>query len=1013
MPVRVLLVDPVVKSRGGMAKALREADCDVSPCDSLAEVEASLAKNLHAADAVVLKVEDGFEHDRGRMAKVTMPYQAVIPVVGFSHGPVDAGTRSRVLTSGVFEIIHGKGRARVSVEQRTARAVVRLSGTAAIIRATIESEAWARRRANAPADVGFCIIDNDFRVWYSDAVHRDLVGGPAAIGLRCWKAFHHCQAQRQPCIDCAVSCSLSTGKAASARHILCWTGKGLRYFETSARPIQYENAIVAAVEEARDVTGTPEIESLPEEKCFRMILSAIASRGYRQARIYYATPDGTVLTGAAAAGFPKGRKFEGLTLPTIGDRYCENTVLVKRHPVCYTGTEFGREPFRGKLGKKDVAWWLEYPFYAEDGNCLGLLAVDYKRGYPSRWGTKPNPAEVLMDFYPYARETQTILERKHYEQKCERLLDDLKKGPLTRIRDMGYQRIRLWHIERDDPQMVTCRLAIGRHRPDLRKKQFPLFDMVYGYEGCVVAREPRLYTGLEYEHDPVCEALGRAPGEKWLQFPLYRCGIPIGVLAVDSPGKGELDRFDLERVARMAQENVEQLLSEYVDAREKIERIRRMRDRRSLPSFASPVARDEEATLQTCLDRLAKQIGATYGYIRVKRGFMLELGPVHGTERGDLRRIVYLGSGSSFSCEVASTASPRVFNHCRTTQEFLLHTKRARQSSGRYKDIPKLRAVGIFPLTIGGEVQGTLVLASHEDPEFFTPEHLRWIHLYENDMALAIRDTKIAREAYANASKTAAEDLARLAHHELADKKMELELQLRAVRRCITEPKPSRSDLSAVCQILDVMETRLAEIPSTPQETFRLYVEGVSPRGRSDINKVAREFLDPLSSSGRAFQVSYESSAASVRAAIPEEVLMRVLRQFLRNSMRVRRRGLAVTIETGYSAVAALPERKIPGPWAFLRFIDNGPGIPPAMKERVFRPGFSSRGGKGIGLPAIRRLLREYGAHVCETGQYREGADFRVYIPLKQAPEQTQPSAQAAETAKLMERPDYWVYIPP
>ena len=65
-----------------------------------------------------------------------------------------------------------------------------------------------------------------------------------------------------------------------------------------------------------------------------------------------------------------------------------------------------------------------------------------------------------------------------------------------------------------------------------------------------------------------------------------------------------------------------------------------------------------------------------------------------------------------------------------------------------------------------------------------------------------------------------------------------------------------------------------------------------------------------------------------------------------------------------------------------LHVIDNGPGVPDAIKERIFYPLVSGRdGGSGLGLTLAQTFVqRHQGLIECESQPGR--TDFRILIPL-------------------------------
>lgn len=75
----------------------------------------------------------------------------------------------------------------------------------------------------------------------------------------------------------------------------------------------------------------------------------------------------------------------------------------------------------------------------------------------------------------------------------------------------------------------------------------------------------------------------------------------------------------------------------------------------------------------------------------------------------------------------------------------------------------------------------------------------------------------------------------------------------------------------------------------------------------------------------------------------------------------------------------------VPMPHAvLLSYADDGPGIPPGDRERVFEPFFTSRraeGGSGLGLPIARSLLQAAGGSIALGTATRGGAAFIITLP--------------------------------
>ena len=61
--------------------------------------------------------------------------------------------------------------------------------------------------------------------------------------------------------------------------------------------------------------------------------------------------------------------------------------------------------------------------------------------------------------------------------------------------------------------------------------------------------------------------------------------------------------------------------------------------------------------------------------------------------------------------------------------------------------------------------------------------------------------------------------------------------------------------------------------------------------------------------------------------------------------------------------------------------VDNGPGIPPELQERVFDPGISGReGGLGIGLWLVETFIDQFGGHIDFVTSETAGTTFRITL---------------------------------
>ena len=80
-----------------------------------------------------------------------------------------------------------------------------------------------------------------------------------------------------------------------------------------------------------------------------------------------------------------------------------------------------------------------------------------------------------------------------------------------------------------------------------------------------------------------------------------------------------------------------------------------------------------------------------------------------------------------------------------------------------------------------------------------------------------------------------------------------------------------------------------------------------------------------------------------------------------------------ISLETQYDRANAV---------ARIVIADNGPGVPPADREKLFMPYYSTKGrGSGLGLAIVRRIVAEHGGSVEVGDNTPEGSRFVIELP--------------------------------
>ena len=166
------------------------------------------------------------------------------------------------------------------------------------------------------------------------------------------------------------------------------------------------------------------------------------------------------------------------------------------------------------------------------------------------------------------------------------------------------------------------------------------------------------------------------------------------------------------------------------------------------------------------------------------------------------------------------------------------------------------------------------------------------------------------------------------------------------------------------------IDTNVAELDALVEEVLlasRLDgAQALGPPERVDLLGLAAE---------EASRVDAEAGGAPLSVVGDERLLRRALRNLLENARRYGGRDVSVLTEA--SAGRAL-----------VRVCDRGPGVPEAMRERIFEsffrlPGHAEQaGGVGLGLSLVKQIAERHGGSVRCEARAGGGSCFVLSLPL-------------------------------
>jgi signal transduction histidine kinase len=166
----------------------------------------------------------------------------------------------------------------------------------------------------------------------------------------------------------------------------------------------------------------------------------------------------------------------------------------------------------------------------------------------------------------------------------------------------------------------------------------------------------------------------------------------------------------------------------------------------------------------------------------------------------------------------------------------------------------------------------------------------------------------------------------------------------------------------------------------------------IRPREQSLVNvqAVVAETLDLLAPSLPP-HVTIESRLEAGDAAVAGDAteLHEVAMNLCTNAVQAMQDGGVLTVALARVDVAAPRSlshgRLSPGPYVRLRVRDTGPGMPPAIRERMFDPFFTTKGvgeGTGLGLSLVHGIVADLEGAIHVTTAVGHGAAIEVWLPV-------------------------------
>lgn len=283
-----------------------------------------------------------------------------------------------------------------------------------------------------------------------------------------------------------------------------------------------------------------------------------------------------------------------------------------------------------------------------------------------------------------------------------------------------------------------------------------------------------------------------------------------------------------------------------------------------------------------------------------------------------------------------------------------------------------MRSVICAPIVARDQVLGVIHLDTPPTRHTYNEHELRLITAIGYQTGLAIENSRLVRSHVERERLAAAgETVAYLSHY--------IKNILQGVRSGgeVLRRGLERRDFATTAQGWGIVE-RNVEKAYNLMANMLVFSKEREPRLEMlQVNRIVDEVIESVQKIADDGKIVLLSDLDSAVPAIPLDYdgIHQVVLNLVTNALDAVPRGSGrINVRTRYHSDAKE---------VIISVIDNGPGVPPDVRQRIFNPFFSTKGqrGTGLGLAVARKIVEEMGGQIELRNPPDGGAEFVVRCP--------------------------------
>ncbi|MFO7912872.1 MAG: HDOD domain-containing protein [Desulfotignum sp.] len=292
-----------------------------------------------------------------------------------------------------------------------------------------------------------------------------------------------------------------------------------------------------------------------------------------------------------------------------------------------------------------------------------------------------------------------------------------------------------------------------------------------------------------------------------------------------------------------------------------------------------------------------------------------------------------------------------------------------------------------LPIRSAGRMMGTMVLGGNKDlfRQIRTSQGI--VNIFSRQTGLCLENIWMHEEHADRVSEKKMEAFATMTDkviHEINNPVAIIRNYLESLSLKLPGKHPAQEELSVVKEEMGRVSLLLDGLSSFSSP-------GISGFEMVDVNQLCARMMEIVKKSmllPRQIDIVMHLDPHLPQIKTDPNGIKQVLINLIKNSAEAMGKGGEITIRTRFkpdSAKILIGEKKqLPGRIEIM-VADNGPGIDPAIMEKIFEPYNTSKKGKnnaGLGLAIVHSIVKQLNGRIsCDIGQ-KQGTRFTIFLPV-------------------------------